>query len=190
MLTSMFAVAIFGIAASPEFARRQSQLQLRTPAQRKHERQGPDEQVPQTKHIAPRCPHGVSATSFRGSIVPRQKRLIRTVHHTHSERFYLRRTNKTQLIRAALIRLFSSACSQGAFCCLAVRSLWECLMQEMPLQWVTIDRYAELVGTTRDAVRALIKKGKIALEVHWTKCDGRIYINVPAMQKRISQGGV
>ena len=45
------------------------------------------------------------------------------------------------------------------------------------IEWITLTRLAELTGLTKEAIRAMIKKGKLEMDYHWRKQCGRIYIN-------------
>jgi hypothetical protein len=62
------------------------------------------------------------------------------------------------------------------------------LLQSYPLKWVTVEKCAELIGWSKDAINALRVKGKIRLDVHWTKRNGRIFICLPAFQDWIETG--
>jgi hypothetical protein len=53
---------------------------------------------------------------------------------------------------------------------------------------VTIDKCAELVGWTKDAINALRVKGKIRINIHWIKRNGRIFIDMAAFQHWIRTG--
>jgi|GEM_PF-3445791 len=54
--------------------------------------------------------------------------------------------------------------------------------------WVTVDKCAELTGLTANAINALRTRGKLRLDVHWVKRNGRVYINIPALQGWIEKG--
>jgi hypothetical protein len=54
--------------------------------------------------------------------------------------------------------------------------------------WVTLDKCCELVGWTKDQINSLRTKGKIRQDIHWIKRNGRIFINVPAIQRWIETG--
>lgn len=48
-----------------------------------------------------------------------------------------------------------------------------------PLEWVKLPKYCELAGDTVDAVKAKIKRGLWAQELHYRIAgDGRIYVNL------------
>ena len=57
-----------------------------------------------------------------------------------------------------------------------------------PVEWVTVDKCAFLVGLTKDAINAHRVKGNLRINVHWTKCNGRVFINMPAFQRWIATG--
>ncbi|MEH6542465.1 MAG: hypothetical protein V7721_00855 [Porticoccaceae bacterium] len=50
--------------------------------------------------------------------------------------------------------------------------------QVLQVEWVTLKRLSELTGLTSEAIRAMIKKGKLQIDYHWHKQDGRIYLNI------------
>ncbi len=54
--------------------------------------------------------------------------------------------------------------------------------------WVTVDKCAELTGLTVNAINALRTRGKLRLDIHWVKRNGRVFINIPALQSWIEQG--
>jgi len=54
--------------------------------------------------------------------------------------------------------------------------------------WVTVDKCAELTGLTANAINALRTRGKLRLDIHWVKRNGRVYINIPALQSWIEKG--
>lgn len=60
-------------------------------------------------------------------------------------------------------------------------------IQSYGVRWVTQEKYAELVGQTKDAINSMRAKGKILLNVHWKKVNGRILINIEAMQTLIDR---
>lgn len=59
----------------------------------------------------------------------------------------------------------------------------------MTVTWVTLEKCCELIGWTKDQINALRTKGKIRQDIHWVKRNGRIFINVPAIQRWIETGG-
>lgn len=54
--------------------------------------------------------------------------------------------------------------------------------------WVTVDKCAELTGLTVNAINALRTRGKLRLDIHWVKRNGRVFINIPALQSWIEKG--
>ncbi len=50
--------------------------------------------------------------------------------------------------------------------------------QTLQIEWITLPKLAELTGLTKEAIRAMIKKGKLEIDYHWRKESGRIYINI------------
>lgn len=54
--------------------------------------------------------------------------------------------------------------------------------------WVTVDKCSELTGLTVNAINALRTRGKLRIDVHWVKRNGRVFINIPALQSWIEQG--
>jgi len=56
------------------------------------------------------------------------------------------------------------------------------------IRWVTVEKCAELVGWTKDAINALRVKGKIRINIHWIKRNGRIFIDMAAFQQWIRTG--
>lgn len=61
-------------------------------------------------------------------------------------------------------------------------------MEIVSVTWVTLEKCCELVGWTKDQINSLRTKGKIRQEIHWIKRNGRIFINVPAIQRWIETG--
>ncbi len=59
----------------------------------------------------------------------------------------------------------------------------------MTVTWVTLEKCCELIGWTKDQINSLRTKGKIRQDIHWVKRNGRIFINVPAIQRWIETGG-
>lgn len=54
----------------------------------------------------------------------------------------------------------------------------------MLIKWVTIPKLSELMGYTEAAIRAKIKRHIWQYKRHWVRApDGRILLNVPAIQK-------
>lgn len=56
------------------------------------------------------------------------------------------------------------------------------------VKWVTVDKCAEQVGWTKDAINALRTKGHLRMNIHWIKRNGRIFIDMFAFQKWIEKG--
>lgn len=55
---------------------------------------------------------------------------------------------------------------------------------ETHASWVTLQRYSQLSGYTPGAMRQKIRRNQVIEGVHWHKSrDGRIQINIPAMQE-------
>lgn len=54
--------------------------------------------------------------------------------------------------------------------------------------WVTLEKCCDLIGFTKDQINALRTRGKIRQDVHWVKRNGRIFINLPAIQRWIEAG--
>lgn len=61
-------------------------------------------------------------------------------------------------------------------------------LQTTSVRWVTVEKCAELVGWSKDAINALRVKGKIRMDVHWIKRNGRIFIDMAAFQQWIGTG--
>ena len=53
------------------------------------------------------------------------------------------------------------------------------------VKWVTIDKYSELSGCTKEAIRNRIKKRVWYHELQYKKAKGRIYINIEEVEKWI-----
>ena len=45
------------------------------------------------------------------------------------------------------------------------------------IEWITIQKLAEITGLTIESIRAQIKKGKLIRGYHWVKQNGRIFIS-------------
>lgn len=77
-----------------------------------------------------------------------------------------------------------------------LRASWETLMnssdnnpnEQYSVRWVTLDRCAQLVGYTKDALNALRTKDKLRMDIHWRKREGRIFIDMHAFQNWIETG--
>ncbi len=61
-------------------------------------------------------------------------------------------------------------------------------LQATSVRWVTVEKCAELVGWSKDAINALRVKGKIRMDVHWIKRNGGIFIDMAAFQQWIGTG--
>ncbi len=55
------------------------------------------------------------------------------------------------------------------------------------VKWVTLEKYAELVGQTKDAINSMRAKGKLLIGIHWKKFNGRIYLNIETTQALIDK---
>lgn len=54
------------------------------------------------------------------------------------------------------------------------------------MKWKTLDKFSEESGMTKEAIRALKKKGVWREKLHWTKAaNGRIFINVIEVERWI-----
>lgn len=51
------------------------------------------------------------------------------------------------------------------------------------MKYVLINKLCELIGYTRYAVYAYVKKGIWLEKVHWVKRNGRLYFNTKAIEK-------
>lgn len=52
--------------------------------------------------------------------------------------------------------------------------------------WKTIEKFSQESGMTKEAIRALKKKGQWREKIHWQKApNGRIFINVVAVERWI-----
>lgn len=60
-------------------------------------------------------------------------------------------------------------------------------VQTYGVKWVTIEKYSELVGLTKDAINSMKAKGKLLFNIHWKKYNGRIYINIETTQALIDK---
>lgn len=57
---------------------------------------------------------------------------------------------------------------------------------KIELGWMTIENLSELTGLTTEAIRAYKKKGKIRMDYHWRKHEGRILIHYGRFQEWMS----
>ena len=54
------------------------------------------------------------------------------------------------------------------------------------MKWLTLDKFSEQSGMTKESIRALKKKGIWREKIHWKKAEnGRIFINVLGFEKWI-----
>lgn len=60
--------------------------------------------------------------------------------------------------------------------------------ENIGVRWVTLDKCAQLVGYSKDALNALRVKGKLRMDIHWRKREGRIFIDMHAFQNWIETG--
>lgn len=60
-------------------------------------------------------------------------------------------------------------------------------VQTYGVKWVTLEKYAELVGQTKDAINSMRAKGKLLIDIHWKKYNGRIYLNIETTQALIDK---
>jgi hypothetical protein len=61
-------------------------------------------------------------------------------------------------------------------------------LENIGVRWVTLDKCAQLVGYSKDALNALRVKGKLRMDIHWRKREGRIFIDMHAFQNWIETG--
>ncbi|WP_039918761.1 hypothetical protein [Cellvibrio mixtus] len=55
------------------------------------------------------------------------------------------------------------------------------------MQWQTIEKVSSDIGLSKEAIRALKKRGIFREKIHWVKApNGRIFINPHEVQKWIS----
>lgn len=55
------------------------------------------------------------------------------------------------------------------------------------LKWVMLEKYAEMVGQTKDSINSMRTKGKLQADIHWKKFNGRIYLNIETIQALIDK---
>lgn len=85
------------------------------------------------------------------------------------------------------LNVFTSLRSVLACLYVSIRTVMSSCNQCTQIKWVTVERCAELVGLTKDAIDALRTKGKLRQNIHWKKWEGRVYINLQAYQNSIEQ---
>lgn len=88
------------------------------------------------------------------------------------------------------LNVFTSLRSVLACLCVSIRTVMSSSDNSLvctQVKWVTVEKCAELVGLTKDAIDALRTKGKLRQNFHWKKWEGRVYINLQAYQDSIEQ---
>lgn len=58
-----------------------------------------------------------------------------------------------------------------------------------PISWVKLEKYAEITGDSVDAVAARRKTGKWLDGKECKMVDGRLWINLPAVERWVEQWG-
>lgn len=53
------------------------------------------------------------------------------------------------------------------------------------MKWKTLQKFSEESGMTKESIRALKKKGVWRERIHWTKKNGRIFVNELAVESWI-----
>jgi hypothetical protein len=95
-------------------------------------------------------------------------------------------------LNSGFLSLFSLALKQVVFIKHALRNRYmqnqHADQQTTTINMVTVEKCAELVGWTKDAINALRVKGKIRINIHWIKRNGRIFIDMAAFQQWIRTG--
>jgi hypothetical protein len=125
----------------------------------------------------------------RKSVLPQPTGLLRP--HRKLNNFC--RIQKFKILSSDLLGLVYSSLMQSRNLCTSALLEWYMHNQETDLQatsvrWVTVEKCAELVGWSKDAINALRVKGKIRMDVHWIKRNGRIFIDMAAFQQWIGTG--
>jgi hypothetical protein len=125
----------------------------------------------------------------RNSVFKQQNSFNRI--HTYSNNFC--RIQKFKILSSGLLGLVYSSLIQSRILRTSALLEWCMHNQETDLQatsvrWVTVEKCAELVGWSKDAINALRVKGKIRMDVHWIKRNGRIFIDMAAFQQWIGTG--
>lgn len=85
------------------------------------------------------------------------------------------------------LNVFTSLRSVLAWLYVSIRTVMSSCNQCTQVKWVTVEKCAELIGLTKDAIDALRTKGKLRQNFHWKKWEGRVYINLQAYQDSIEQ---
>ncbi len=78
--------------------------------------------------------------------------------------------------------------SLGAYLCCSLEFIMNKAISDHEIRWVTLDKCAELVGLTKDALNALRVRGHLRMDIHWKKRQGRIYIDLIAFQRWVDVG--
>lgn len=183
-LTGTEMIFIFTTAASPLFAQR---LNETTAAICGHLKDlGPDH-LTETKILNA---HKNLPVWFRWHSVHYQQTCLA---HTHTYLNNFCRIQKFKILSSDLLGLVYSSLMQSRILCASALLEWYMHNQETDLQatsvrWVTVEKCAELVGWSKDAINSLRVKGKIRMDVHWIKRNGRIFIDMAAFQQWIGTG--
>lgn len=183
-LTGTIMIFIFTTAARPLFARKSRQT-LGTLCNCL-DVMGPDHLTETKLHSAPKY----QPYWFRRNNVPHQ--LISSTR-TNTDLKNFCRIQKFKILSSGLLGLVYSSLMQSRILCTSALLEWymhnqETDMQATSVRWVTVEKCAELVGWTKDAINSLRVKGKIRMDVHWTKRNGRIFIDMAAFQQWIGTG--
>lgn len=183
-LTGTEMIFIFTTAASPLLARKSSQT-LSTLCNCL-DVMGPDH-LTETKILSA---HKNQPTWFRRNSVHYQQTCFARTH-TYLNNFC--RIQKFKILSSGLLGLVYSSLMQSRILCTSALLEWYMHNQETDLQatsvrWVTVEKCAELVGWSKDAINSLRVKGKIRMDIHWIKRNGRIFIDMAAFQQWIGTG--
>ncbi len=119
--------------------------------------------------------------------------LLLNIALTQTYLLIFRRIQKFKILSSGLLGLVYSYLMQRRIISISALLEWYMHIQEKDLQtttvrWVTLEKCAELVGWSKDAINALRVKGKIRVDVHWIKRNGRIFIDMAAFQQWIGTG--
>jgi hypothetical protein len=185
-LTGTEMIFIFTIAAWPVIALSSRQT-LRTICNCLNV-MGPD-------HLTEKNIHRISDHRYRPLWLRRnnvflQQKSLNSIQ-TYSNNFC--RIQKFKILSSGLLGLVYSSLMQSRILCTSALLEWYMHNQETDLQatsvrWVTVEKCAELVGWSKDAINALRVKGKIRMDVHWIKRNGGIFIDMAAFQQWIGTG--
>lgn len=55
------------------------------------------------------------------------------------------------------------------------------------VKWVTVEKASELLGLTKQAIYARIKRREWVQRTHWVKKRGRLFLDMPAIYTWIEQ---